>query len=130
MKKPFLNFLNKNVAPHFEEGGKLHSAYYLWEAVDGFLYTHAEQTKGPSHLRDAMDLKRMMITVFWALMPAVFMAMYNTGYQANLVLAKLTEIPDGSWQRVVMGWIGLGFDPSSILSNLIHGMLYFARCIS
>ncbi|MCJ7786301.1 MAG: RnfABCDGE type electron transport complex subunit D, partial [Desulfobacterales bacterium] len=73
-----------------------HGMYYLWEALDGFLYTHAEQTKGPSHVRDTMDLKRMMITVFWALMPAVFMAMYNTGYQANLVLSKLVEIPSGS----------------------------------
>ncbi|NQT25379.1 NADH:ubiquinone reductase (Na(+)-transporting) subunit B [candidate division KSB1 bacterium] len=124
--KAFLNFLDKKITPQFEKGGKLHGMYYLWEALDGFLYTHGEQTKGPSHSRDAMDLKRMMITVFWALMPAVFMAMYNTGYQANLILSKLVEIPGGSWQRVVMGWIGLGFDPSNILSNLIHGMLYFA----
>lgn len=124
--KAFRKFLDKKVAPRFEEGGKLHAMYYLWEGLDGFLYTHDTQTRGPSHVRDAMDLKRMMITVFWALMPAVFMAMVNTGYQANLVLSKLTEIPPGSWQRAVMGWIGLGFDPSSFLSNLIHGILYFA----
>ena len=122
--KAFRDFLDKQ-GRLFEKGGKLHGLYYLWEALDGFFYSHGTQTRGPSHVRDAMDLKRMMIMVVYALIPAVFMAMYNTGYQANLALSKLAEIPPGSWQRVVMGWIGLGFDPGNFLANLIHGVLYF-----
>lgn len=122
--KAFRKFLDKQ-GRVFEKGGKLHGLYYLWEAIDGFLYTHGTQTRGPSHVRDTMDLKRMMITVFWALMPAVFMAMYNTGYQANIALSKMAEVPTGSWQRVVVGWLGIGFDPGHFFSNLIHGALYF-----
>lgn len=120
----FRKFLDKQ-ARHFEKGGKLEGMYYLWEAIDGFLYTHGSTTRSAPHIRDAMDLKRLMIMVVWAMVPAVFMAMYNTGYQANLILSQLSEIPGGSWQRVVLGWLGVGFNPANHWGNLLHGALYF-----
>ena len=122
--KAFRKILDKQ-ARHFEKGGKLESVYYLWEAIDGFLYTHGSTTKSSSHVRDAMDLKRMMIMVVWAMVPAVLMAMYNTGYQANLILSQLADIPGGSWQRAVLGWLGVGFNPANHWGNLLHGALYF-----
>jgi Na+-transporting NADH:ubiquinone oxidoreductase subunit B len=122
--KVFRKFLDRQ-ATHFEKGGRFESLYYLWEAIDGFLYTKAEETKSAPHIRDVMDLKRMMITVFFALVPAVFMAMFNTGYQANLVLKSLPGIPAGSWQRWVIMQLGVGFDPANVWANLIHGALYF-----
>ena len=70
-------------APLFEKGGKLEKLYPAYEAGDTFLYTPGEVTDGPSHVRDGMDLKRMMTLVIVALIPAIFMACYNTGYQAN-----------------------------------------------
>jgi Na+-transporting NADH:ubiquinone oxidoreductase subunit B len=72
-----------------------------------------------------MDLKRMMITVFVALMPAVFMAFYNTGLQANLVLHSLGQVANFTWQQRLMLALGLDFDPAGFWSNLIHGGLYF-----
>ncbi len=60
--------------------------YPAYEAADTFLYTPGEVTDGPSHVRDGMDLKRMMTLVVVALIPAIFMACYNTGYQANRAL--------------------------------------------
>ncbi|HDQ45700.1 MAG TPA: NADH:ubiquinone reductase (Na(+)-transporting) subunit B [bacterium] len=122
--KAFRNFLDRQ-GRHFERGGKLHGLYYLWEALDGFLYTQAKQTRGSVHVRDAMDLKRMMITVVWALVPAVIMAMINTGYQANLALSQLAEIPAVNWQRAVISRLGVGFDPANVFADLIHGALYF-----
>ncbi|MEM9700967.1 MAG: NADH:ubiquinone reductase (Na(+)-transporting) subunit B [Planctomycetota bacterium] len=74
------------VAPLFEKGGKLETMYPAYEAADTFLYTPGEVTDGPSHVRDGMDLKRMMTLVIVALLPAIFMACYNTGYQANWAL--------------------------------------------
>ena len=73
-------------APLFEKGGKLEKLYPAYEAGDTFLYTPGEVTDGPSHVRDGMDLKRMMTLVIVALIPAIFMACYNTGYQANRAL--------------------------------------------
>ena len=122
--KYFRRFLDKQ-SRLFEEGGKLHSLYYLWEALDGFLYTQGKTTQSPTHIRDAIDLKRMMITVVVALVPATLMALYNTGLQANLALASLSQIPGGSWQRNIIEWMGVGFDPSNLFANVIHGALYF-----
>ena len=73
-------------APLFEKGGRLEKMYPAYEAADTFLYTPGEVTDGPSHVRDGMDLKRMMTLVVVALVPAIFMACYNTGYQANRAL--------------------------------------------
>jgi len=88
--KPLRRFLDR-LKPTFSKGGKLEKLYPLYEAADTFLYTPGEVTKHASHVRDGMDLKRMMITVVVALTPCIFMAMYNTGYQANLVLEQAQE---------------------------------------
>ena len=66
-------------APLFEEGGKFHQFHAFYEAPDTLLFTPGQVTKGSTHVRDGMDLKRMMVTVVAALMPCVLMALYNTG---------------------------------------------------
>ena len=58
-------YLDK-LAPQFEKGGKYQALFPLYEAIDTALYTPGYTTKGASHVRDGMDLKRMMITV-WAM---------------------------------------------------------------
>ena len=63
--------------PLFAKGGKLEKFYALYEAGDTFLYTPGEVTKGASHVRDGIDLKRMMTIVVIALIPCVLMALYN-----------------------------------------------------
>ena len=74
------------IAPKFLKGGELEKLYPLYEAQDTFLFTPGEVTHGSTHVRDSLDLKRMMITVVIALIPCVIMAMYNTGYQANKII--------------------------------------------
>jgi len=76
-------------------------------------------------VRDVADLKRVMMTVVWALVPTVLMALYNTGFQANLVLSRLSEVVPNTWQQTVIQWIGIGFDPHSLLANVVHGALIF-----
>ena len=113
------------VAPHFEKGGKLHRWHPLWEAMDTFFYAPSSVTTTGAHVRDAIDLKRMMMTVVIATLPCVFMAMLNTGLQANLGIdpAKVAQL-DG-WRYDVMRALGVGFSPSSAVANLVHGALYF-----
>lgn len=102
-------------------------AYPLYEALDTFLYTPGEVTSGPSHIRDGIDLKRMMSTVVVALLPCIVMAMWNTGYQANSAIAALGITPDGAanWRYSVINALGIGFDASSLIANFVHGALYF-----
>ncbi len=122
--KPLRNFLDK-LHPLFTRGGKFEKLYPLYEAADTFLYTPGEVTSGPSHIRDALDLKRMMITVIVALTPCILMAMWNTGYQANLVLSEMgSTVPEG-WRGGLMSAIGITADPNNQLANFLHGALYF-----
>jgi Na+-transporting NADH:ubiquinone oxidoreductase subunit B len=120
----FRQFLD-DLGRHFHKGGRLEKFYYLFEAIDAFCYTPANTTHSMSHVRDAMDLKRMMTTVMVALIPAILMAMYNTGLQANLALAGLSTVPVGSWQRAVINWLGVNFNPQNVWVNILHGALYF-----
>ena len=122
--KFFRNFLDKQ-EKHFEKGGKLEIMYFLYEAIDGFLYTPGKVTKTASHVRDAIDLKRTMMVVVYALIPTVLMALYNTGLQANLALERLGEVTASTWQQSVILALGIGFDPGSIFANMLHGALYF-----
>ncbi len=122
--KPLRRFLDQ-VKPSFEKGGKLEKLYPLYEGVDTFFYTPGEVTSGPSHVRDGMDLKRMMITVVAALIPCIFMAMYNTGLQANLAMQDLPVNEAPGWRGIVIAVLGIGYSPDSLLANLIHGALYF-----
>jgi len=117
-------FLDK-ISPSFRKGGKLEKFYFLFEAVDTFLYTPDKVTTGRVHVRDFMDLKRMMITVFVALLPAVFMAFYNTGLQANLILAQFDKVIATTWQQRLLIWLGVPFDPHNFWVNILHGALYF-----
>ena len=104
--------------------GKLERLYPLHEAGDTFFFTPGDVTKNPSHVRDALDLKRTMITVVIALAGCIFMACYNTGYQANLAIALGAAALD-TWRTVLMATMGLAFDPASFLACFVHGALYY-----
>lgn len=116
------DFLQK-IEPHFLEGGKFEKFYPLFEATDSFLYGSSAKTKSAPHVRDGIDLKRIMITVIVALIPCTLIAMWNTGYQANLALQAMDlSVPPG-WRGEIMAFIGC--NPDLFLSNFLHGSLYF-----
>lgn len=112
------------VGKHFEKGGKLEALYPLYEAPDTILFTPGTVTKGKTHVRDALDQKRMMITVVAALLPIVLFAMWNTGYQASMAVGQGASAWDG-WQTWVYEAMGLSYDSSNPLTCGILGALYF-----
>ncbi len=108
---------------HFEKGGRLSRWYPLYEAFDSFLFGSNQTTKSAPHVRDGIDLKRIMSTVIIALLPCVLMAMWNTGYQANLAIEALGLTGPEGWRGSIMAMIGC--NPQSLVSNFSHGALYF-----
>jgi len=120
-----LESLLAKAAPHFEPGGRLHRFHAIFEATDTFLMTPPSVTRGGTHVRDAIDLKRMMTIVVIAMLPCVFMAMYNTGLQANLALDPMKLATLAGWRHDIMRWLGFGYDPRSLAQCLFHGSLYF-----
>jgi Na+-transporting NADH:ubiquinone oxidoreductase subunit B len=118
-----LRKLLDNMEPHFHKGGKYEKWYALYEAADTIFYKPADVTKSTSHVRDGIDLKRIMITVWLCAFPAMFFGMYNVGLQANtLLLDPAYALND--WQGVFASWFG-GNNPESIWDNLVVGAAYF-----
>ncbi|MGI9590362.1 MAG: NADH:ubiquinone reductase (Na(+)-transporting) subunit B, partial [Myxococcota bacterium] len=120
----FLRDALDQVAPHFEEGGRLERLYPLYEAADTFLYTPGIVTRTGSHVRDGLDYKRMMSLVVVALGPCMLMALFNTGYQANLAI-QAGATPLDTWQNAAFAAIGGSYDPSKPLMCLLLGALHF-----
>lgn len=118
-------FLDK-IEHNFEKGGRFEKWYALYEAADTFFYRPASVTKTTAHVRDGIDLKRMMMTVWFCVMPALFFGMWNTGYQANSLFAAQPELlaAQEGWRFALIGALA-GFDPSSLWDNLIQGAAYF-----
>ncbi|RMW99492.1 NADH:ubiquinone reductase (Na(+)-transporting) subunit B [Allofranklinella schreckenbergeri] len=114
------------IEPHFHQGGKYEKWYALYEAVDTFLYRPASVTRSTAHVRDSIDLKRMMIMVWLCTFPAMFFGMWNVGWQANTVFAAQPELlaaQDG-WRFALMRMLG-GFNPASAWDNMLLGALHF-----
>ena len=116
------------VHPWFAKGGPLEVAYPMYEALDTFLYTPGEVAEGSTHLRDGIDLKRMMITVVMALVPITLFGMWNVGYQANTAIAAMED----AGQRYTLDWhytihqaIGFTNDASNPADNFVLGLIHF-----
>jgi len=112
-----------NYEHHFQDGGRFQKFYPLFEAVDTFLYSPPSVTRTTAHVRDGIDLKRIMITVWLAVFPAMLWGMYNVGYQANDILAQTGGTVDG-WRGAIIGALG-GYDPTSVWDCFLFGALYF-----
>ena len=84
--------------PYFTKGAKFERLYPIYEAIDTFLYSPGYVTKGATHIRDSADQKRIMITVAVALGPCIAMALYNTGYQANLAMSDMGIMAAPGWR--------------------------------
>ncbi|MFY8274196.1 NADH:ubiquinone reductase (Na(+)-transporting) subunit B [Pseudoalteromonas sp. SSDWG2] len=87
----------EDIEPHFEAGGKHEKWYALYEAVATIFYTPGYVNKGGTHVRDNIDLKRIMILVWMATFPAMFFGMFNIGHQAAGALANGFALGD-MWQ--------------------------------
>lgn len=126
----FIRDQHDKVAPLFEKGGQFEKLYPAWEAHDTLLFTPGLVTKAASHIRDALDQKRMMITVVVALLPCFLMAMFNTGYQANIATAAGAAALD-DWHTLIYQLLGFEYAAQGSevslfsLSNFVLGAIFF-----
>lgn len=122
--KGLRNFLDK-LEPLFTRGGRFEKFGAMFEMVDTLLYSPADITRGSPHVRDALDLKRVMFIVVVAATPAAMVGMWNTGFQANAAMAALGIEWAPGWRGAMLALLGAGYDPASIYDNFLHGLLYF-----
>ncbi|WP_088210926.1 NADH:ubiquinone reductase (Na(+)-transporting) subunit B [Shewanella sp. Shew256] len=115
----------ERIEPDFEKGGKYEKFYALFEAAYTIFYTPGKVNKGKTHVRDNIDLKRMMITVWACAFPAMFVGMYNVGLQAQLALIAGFATPD-VWQVSLFGMFGTELTSNSGWPALMwYGACFF-----
>jgi len=109
----------------FTKGGRYQRFHAIFEMVDTLFYSPPDVSRGAPHIRDAIDLKRVMIMVVFAVTPCALVGMWNTGFQANTAMAAMgIEAIDG-WRGSVLALLGAGYSANSIYDTMVHGLLYF-----
>lgn len=130
-----LKHLFEKMEPAFLPGGKYEKWYALFEATYTFLYTPGTVTHKASHVRDALDSKRMMVLVWLALFPAMFYGMYNVGAQSLTALGQwgaadifnqnvATNIAN-DWHFALANLLGWLVQDAGVLSKIGIGALFF-----
>ncbi len=93
-----MKFLRKqldSVKHNFEKGGKWEKYFFAYEAFETFLFSPNTTTDARgAHIRDAIDLKRLMMTVIIAMIPCLLFGMWNIGYQHFLATGQSGSIGD------------------------------------
>jgi len=99
-----MNWLRKildNLEPNFKKGGKLEKLYPLYEATDTILFSTDERTHSGPHIRDSVDIKRVMILVVISLIPCYIFGALNIGYQESLTYG----LENSDWKRNIFSGI-------------------------
>ena len=114
----------EKIEPNFEPGGKYEKWYALYEAAATIFYTPGMVNKSGTHVRDSIDLKRIMIMVWIATFPAMFFGMYNIGLQAQDAIAGGASLPD-SWQAGLFTALGGDIATAGGLGLFFYGACFW-----
>jgi Na+-transporting NADH:ubiquinone oxidoreductase subunit B len=109
---------------HFESGGKLSKFYALYEAADTIFYTPGKVTTSASHVRDAVDLKRIMITVWLCAFFPMFAGMYHAGLQANLAMDQMGIEALSGWRGWLLELVA-AYDAGNWWDCMIYGAVFY-----
>lgn len=128
--------LFKKIEPMFAKGGVLEKLYPLFEGTFTLLYTPGKVTTGKTHVRDYIDLKRIMIIVYFAVFPAMIWGWFNVGNQTIMALASMPNGADiaaaeyalfsSDYHFALVQLLGgsLGTD-AGVCSKFLIGFVYF-----
>jgi Na+-transporting NADH:ubiquinone oxidoreductase subunit B len=94
-----LRKLLDNIKPHVSKGGRFEMLHSTFDAFETLLFVPDKTNQNGVHVRDFMDMKRTMIMVVLALVPALLFGIWNAGYQHFLVMGQEVDF----WQEVLHG---------------------------
>jgi len=118
-------FLDK-IKPQFSAGGRYAKLHSTFDAFETFLFTPDTVTRTGAHIRDAVDMKRTMIAVVVALLPALVFGMYNIGYQHVLMRAGVNAAPANFDFWSLLGFGFLSMLPTIVVSYAVGLGIEFA----
>lgn len=86
-------------------------------------------TPSAPHVRDTMCVRAAMSIFVMALVPPTLMAVYNTGYQANLAMERLGVSAAPGWRGQLIDLLGTGYDAAAPWAAIVHGAVYFTPAL-
>ena len=119
----FLRNSIDNIKPKFIGEGKYAKWFPLFDAFENFVFNSKKLTKNPVHVRDSVDIQKIMVTVWLAAFQAMFFGMYNLGDYSLNYLNLIGEQNTGDWHHVFVNIVG--YDHTSFIAKLWFGACYF-----
>lgn len=123
----FLRNLLDGIKPNFEKGGKWEKLYPVFDGFETFLFVPDHTTHSGSHIRDGIDLKRTMIMVVLALVPALLFGIWNTGHQHFVAIGEFINPGDGLMDKILYG--SMKVLPLVIVSYAVGLGVEFLFCV-
>lgn len=119
-----LRDLLDRLEPEFHPGGRYARWYALYEAADTILYSPGKVTASASHVRDSVDLKRIMTTVWLAAWIPMFAGMYFVGHQANVAMDQMGLEGLAGWRGFLVDLLA-GYDADNIWHCVVYGAVFY-----
>ena len=121
--KEWLRSINESIKPKFMPGGAQAKWFPIYDAIENFIFSSTHKTTNPIHVRDSIDIQRIMVIVWLAAFPAMFFGMYNIGNQTLDYLALVGSENTNDWHHVLINFVGYSND--SFLTKMWVGAVYF-----
>ena len=121
--KAWLRSVNESIKPKFMPGGAQAKWFPIYDAIENFIFSSTHKTSNPIHVRDSIDIQRIMVIVWLAAFPAMFFGMYNIGNQTLDYLIQVGSANTNDWHHVLINLVGYSND--SFLTKMWIGAVYF-----
>ena len=120
--KVIRNFFD-NQKPNFSPGGKREKYFPLYDVFENLFFLSKNKTTNPIHVRDAIDIQRVMAIVWISTFPAMFFGMYNIGSQSLEYLSLINSQNTGDWHHYLISPVG--YNPYNFINKFWFGAMYF-----
>ena len=121
--KAWLRSVNESIKPKFMPGGAQAKWFPIYDAIENYIFSSTHKTTNPIHVRDSIDIQRIMVIVWLAAFPAMFFGMYNIGNQTLEYLTLVGSANTNDWHHVLINLVGYTND--SFISKMWIGAVYF-----
>lgn len=121
--KAWLRSINESIKPKFMHGGAQAKWFPIYDAIENFIFSSTNKTTNPIHVRDSIDIQRIMVIVWLAAFPAMFFGMYNIGNQTLDYLTLVGSTNTNDWHHALINLVGYSND--SFITKMWIGAIYF-----
>ena len=121
--KSWLRSVNASIKPRFMPGGTQAKWFPIYDAIENFIFSSTHKTINPIHVRDSIDIQRIMVIVWLAAFPAMFFGMYNIGNQTLDYFSLAGVQNSNDWHHIFINFVGYTND--TFFTKMWIGAVYF-----